>query len=126
MERCAECSYVINQACADHGININTITIIYTHPIITTISICTTIDIDICISSSISVINGQPLQMLTVINTFRIRQHRFRKEKENSLAIFSYNKGKSGIDSSDQMASHTTSLRKEVKWYRKLATELIL
>ena len=124
MERCAECSHVINQACADHGTNINTITILYTHPIITTISICTTIDM--CISSSISVVNGQPLQKLTVNNTFRIRQHRSRKEKENSLAIFSYNKGKSGIDSSDQMASHTTSLRKEVKWYRKLATELIL
>ena len=51
---------------------------------------------------------------------------RQRRAKEKPLAILAYNKGKSGIDKSDQMASYATSLRKGVKWYRKLGIELIL
>ena len=75
--------------------------------------------------SSISVVNGQPRQMLTV-NIFIVRQLWSRRGKENPLAILSYNKWKSGVESSDQTASHATSLRKEVKWYCKLAIDLIL
>lgn len=48
------------------------------------------------------------------------------KNKKKPRAIHFYNKGKCGIDLSDQMASYATSLRKGVKWYRKLATELLL
>lgn len=40
--------------------------------------------------------------------------------------IHFYNKHKCGIDFSDQMSSYATSLRKGVKWYRKLATEFLL
>ncbi|KAL7644748.1 UNVERIFIED_CONTAM: hypothetical protein RMT77_004561 [Armadillidium vulgare] len=41
-------------------------------------------------------------------------------------AVIDYNKGKTGIDLSDQMASYATTLRKGVKWYRKLGLELLL
>ncbi|KAB0790392.1 hypothetical protein PPYR_15240, partial [Photinus pyralis] len=45
---------------------------------------------------------------------------------EKPLAIVEYNKAKSSIDLSDQMASYSTALRKTVKWYRKIALELLL
>lgn len=41
-------------------------------------------------------------------------------------AIIDYNSGKSAIDLSDQMASYHRALRRSVKWYRKVAFELIL
>ena len=74
-----------------------------------------------CTTPSISVVNDQPPQTLTVDNSFRVRQRWSRREIEKPLAILSHNKEKSGIDLLDQMASYATSLRKEVKWYRKLA-----
>ena len=36
-----------------------------------------------------------------------------------------YNKGKSSIDISDQMASYNSALRKTIKWYRKVAIEVL-
>lgn len=42
------------------------------------------------------------------------------------LAIHQYNVHKSGIDLSDQLASYGTVQRKGVKWYRKVALELLL
>lgn len=54
------------------------------------------------------------------------RKKKSRKAKEKPMAILAYNKGKSGIDLSDQMASYATTLRKGVKWYRKLGMELLL
>lgn len=49
-----------------------------------------------------------------------------RKATTKPLAILAYNKGKGGIDLSDQMTSYVSSLRKGIKWYRKLAMELLL
>lgn len=49
-----------------------------------------------------------------------------RKATKKPLAILAYNKGKGGIDLSDQMASYVTTLRKGIKWYRKLGLELLL
>ena len=49
-----------------------------------------------------------------------------RPRKRKPTAIIDYNKGKAGIDLSDQMASYACVLRKGVKWYRKLAMELLL
>lgn len=40
-------------------------------------------------------------------------------------AVIDYNKGKSSIDLSDQMASYNTCLRRTLKWYRKIAIELL-
>ncbi|KAJ8951041.1 hypothetical protein NQ314_007741 [Rhamnusium bicolor] len=49
-----------------------------------------------------------------------------RNESEKPLAIIDYNKHKSYIDLSDQMNAYSTSLRRGVKWYSKLAIELLL
>lgn len=51
---------------------------------------------------------------------------REERSKIKPRVIHFYNKAKCGIDLSDQMASYATSLRKGIKWYRKLATELLL
>jgi hypothetical protein len=40
--------------------------------------------------------------------------------------IVAYNEGKSPVDLSDQMAAYQTPLRKSIKWYRKLAFEILL
>ena len=48
-----------------------------------------------------------------------------RKATEKPL-VLAYNRGKGSIDLSDQIAFYVTTLRKGVKWYRKLATKLLL
>jgi hypothetical protein len=40
-------------------------------------------------------------------------------------AVFDYNKAKKGVDLSDQLASYYNSLRRTIKWYKKLIIELI-
>lgn len=40
--------------------------------------------------------------------------------------VLEYNKCKASVDMSDQMTAYSTPLRKSVKWYKKLAIELIL
>lgn len=40
--------------------------------------------------------------------------------------IISYNKAKIGIDLSDQMSSYFTCLRKSIRWYVKVAIEVLL
>lgn len=49
-----------------------------------------------------------------------------KKKIQKPIGIIAYNKGKAGIDLSDQLSSYATTLRKGVKWYRKLAMELLL
>lgn len=51
---------------------------------------------------------------------------RARKSTSKPLVVCDYNKGKIGIDISDQMCSYATTLRKGVKWYRKLGIEYLL
>nr|CAH7732308.1 unnamed protein product [Callosobruchus chinensis] len=41
-------------------------------------------------------------------------------------AIIDYNSGKSSIDLSDQMSSYSTALRRTIRWYKKLAIEVLL
>lgn len=41
-------------------------------------------------------------------------------------AVVDYNFGKASIDLSDQLASYGTALRRSLKWYRKIAIELLL
>lgn len=50
---------------------------------------------------------------------------RRREQIEKPTIILDYNKCKSFIDLSDQLKAYSTSLRKGVKWYRKLAVELL-
>ncbi|CAG5044070.1 unnamed protein product [Parnassius apollo] len=40
--------------------------------------------------------------------------------------IVNYNKAKGAVDLSDQMSAYQTPLRKTVKWYKKVAMDLIL
>lgn len=40
-------------------------------------------------------------------------------------SVLYYNNAKKGVDISDQMASYYTSLRKTLKWYRKLIIEIV-
>lgn len=47
-------------------------------------------------------------------------------EKEKPDSVVDYNKCKAFIDLSDQMKSYSSSLRKGIKWYRKIAVELLL
>lgn len=54
------------------------------------------------------------------------KSRKIRTATKKPLAILAYNKGKGGIDLSDQMASYVTTLRKGIKWYRKLGLELLL
>lgn len=41
------------------------------------------------------------------------------------LVVMDYNSAKKGVDFSDQMGSYHSSVRKSLKWYRKVALELI-
>lgn len=40
--------------------------------------------------------------------------------------IISYNNGKAGIDLSDQLSSYSIAVRKSIRWYHKVATEILL
>ena len=42
-----------------------------------------------------------------------------------NLVVIAFNTGKNSVYLSDQMASHNTTLRKTLKWYRKIAIELV-
>lgn len=52
----------------------------------------------------------------------------FKREKEiiKPKIVVDYNNAKSSVDLSDQMIAYSSPLRKTVKWYRKLAVELLL
>ena len=39
--------------------------------------------------------------------------------------VLDYNEGRQGTDSSDQLSAYYTCLRKSIKWYRKVAFELV-
>ena len=39
--------------------------------------------------------------------------------------VLDYNKGRQGIDLSDQLSAYCTCLRRSIKWYRKVAFELV-
>ncbi|XP_030762222.1 uncharacterized protein LOC115887040 [Sitophilus oryzae] len=45
---------------------------------------------------------------------------------QKPAAVVEYNAAKSSIDLSDQMSSYCSALRKIIKWYRKIAIELLL
>ncbi|KAJ8970083.1 hypothetical protein NQ314_001407 [Rhamnusium bicolor] len=46
-------------------------------------------------------------------------------KKMKPKVVLEYNRGKQGVDISDQLASYYTSLRKSLIWYKKIAIELI-
>ena len=48
------------------------------------------------------------------------------RSKLKPKAVIEYNKDKAGINLSDEMSAYASVLRKGIKWYRKLAFELLL
>lgn len=48
------------------------------------------------------------------------------KQIRKPKVILDYNKSKGSVDLSDQMGAYSSPLRKTVKWYKKLAVELLL
>ena len=54
------------------------------------------------------------------------RKNRCNEKVMKPEIIMCYNKGKQGIDISDQMASYFTPLRKTVRWYHKIGFEFLL
>lgn len=40
--------------------------------------------------------------------------------------VLEYNKAKGGVDLADQMASYSTPLRKSIRWYKKIAFDMLL
>ena len=77
-------------------------------------------------STSTQPSSSHSMQTSPADDTLSAKQLRRRRATEKPIAILAYNKDKSGIDKSDQMALYATSLRKGVKWHRKLAIELLL
>lgn len=61
---------------------------------------------------------------LDVVNTGRL--NRKREEIQKPQCILDYNAGKAGIDLSDQLAAYSSPVRKSVRWYHKVAIELLM
>lgn len=49
-----------------------------------------------------------------------------RQTKMKPKVVIDYNKGKAAVDLSDQLGAYSNPLRKSVKWFRKVAFELLL
>lgn len=49
-----------------------------------------------------------------------------KRMKRKPAAVIDYNKSKSFIDLSDQIKAYSSCLRKSIKWYRKMAIEILL
>ena len=68
-------------------------------------------------------------EVLTVSNMHQIEMvdcmNRNKKVTKKSNTVRDYNSGMSGIDRSDQMLSYYSSLRKTIRWYKKLALYII-
>ncbi|KAG5867578.1 hypothetical protein JTB14_033258 [Gonioctena quinquepunctata] len=58
----------------------------------------------------------------TLIDTAKVRNG---KPVQKSKCVVDYNKAKKRVDYSDQMSSYQNVLRKGMKWYRKVAMEII-
>jgi len=59
-----------------------------------------------------------------IINTGK--KNRKGEDIKKPEAVIFYNKNKQGIDLSDQMSSYFSPLRKTIRWYHKLAFQLLL
>jgi len=66
------------------------------------------------------------LHMLSTKHTDNTVMVPRRENKSKPDVVLDYNRGKSFIDLSDQMASYGSLLRKSLKWYRKVVFELLL
>nr|XP_033342845.1 piggyBac transposable element-derived protein 4-like [Megalopta genalis] len=67
----------------------------------------------------------RPVCMLTTSSNHKCILIRGKKDKVKPDTVFFYNDAKKGVDLSDQMSSYYNSLRRTIKWYRKLVIQLI-
>lgn len=79
--------------------------------------------------SNVCVLKWRDKRDVLVLSTkhkdeFQTLQCRGREIKKPQI-ILDYNVGKSFVDRSDQMASYCSELRKSIKWYRKVAFNLL-
>ena len=68
-------------------------------------------------------ISTKPSHLATLVDTEKINQVNERIMKPS--VVLDYNKGKQGIDSSDQLSTYYTCFRRSKKWYLKVAFEMI-
>ncbi|XP_047362138.1 uncharacterized protein LOC124954006 [Vespa velutina] len=66
------------------------------------------------------------LMLLTKHSAEMTTVHKKFYSCEKPKMVVEYNLGKSSVDLSDQMIAYNSPIRKTLKWYRKLATELLL
>jgi hypothetical protein len=68
-------------------------------------------------------ISTKPSHSATVVNTGK--NNKLNERIMKLQVVLDYNEGKQGIDLSDQFSSYYTCLRRSIKWYQKVAFELI-
>lgn len=54
------------------------------------------------------------------------KKNRIGEDIMKPQSVIDYNSGKAGIDMSDQMSSYSTPVRKSIRWYHKVAVELLM
>ena len=69
------------------------------------------------------IIFTKPSHPTTLVDTGKINQANERTMKPS--IVLDYNKGKQGIDLSDQLSTYYTCLRRSKRWYLKVAFEII-
>ena len=73
--------------------------------------------------NDVLMISTRPSHSASVVDSGKLN---FQNESiMKPQVVLDYNKGRQGTDLSDQLSTYYTSLRKSVKWYRKVAFELV-
>ena len=72
---------------------------------------------------NVLMISTRPSDSATVVDTGNINSKNERIMKPQ--VVLDYNEGRIGTDLSDQLSSYYTCLRWSIKWYRKVAFELV-
>ncbi|VEN43200.1 unnamed protein product [Callosobruchus maculatus] len=72
----------------------------------------------------VTMVSTIPVHNATLTNTGKT--NRKGDEVFKPQCVLDYNQAKKGVDLSDQMSSYHSVLRKGIKWYRKVAFEVIL
>lgn len=65
------------------------------------------------------------LLLITIDSAEMIEVRKRNKIMMKPSVVLSYNKGKAAIDLADQLASYNSPLRKSLKWFRKVAIDMI-
>lgn len=72
---------------------------------------------------NVTMVSSSPNHDSTLVNSGKI--NRKNEPILKPMCVLDYNSVKKGVDYSDQMSSYYTTLRRNLKWYKKVALELI-